>query len=148
MSYWLLKTEPETYGIEDLAKAGTDAWDGVRNFQARNNMQAMKKGDMVLIHHSGKNPGVAGIAKVAKEAYPDFTAWDKKSSYYDPKSSEDKPVWKMVDVEFVEKFKAEVPLALIKTDLKLKDMVLVHNSRLSVQPVTKAEFDRVLGLAK
>lgn len=148
MNYWLMKTEPETYGIDDLKKKGTDHWDGVRNFQARANMAAMQRGDKVLIHHSGKKPGVAGVAEVAKEAYPDFTAWDKNSDYYDPKSSQDKPIWKMVDVKFVEKFKAEVPLAQIKAQPELKDMVLCRNPRLSVQPVTKSEFDRILELSK
>lgn len=148
MNYWLMKTEPETFGIDDLKKKGREHWDGVRNFQASANMKAMKVGDLALIHHTGKVPGVAGVAKVVKEAYPDFTAWDKQSDYYDPRSSEEKPIWKMVDVEFVEKFDHEVPLSQIKADPKLKDMVLVKAPRLSVQPVKKEEFERILELAR
>lgn len=147
MNYWLMKTEPETFGIDDLQKAGREHWDGVRNFQASANMKKMQVGDLVLIHHTGKVPGVAGIARVVKAAYPDFTAWDKNSDYYDPRSSEDKPIWKMVDVEFVEKFKAEVPLSQIKTDPALADMVLVKAPRLSVQPVTKGQFEHIRKLA-
>src|ERR1051326_6065089 len=126
MNYWLMKTEPETFGIDDLKKKGREHWDGVRNVGARNNMIAMKIGDLVFIHHSGKNPAVVGIGKVVKEAYPDFTAWDKKSHYYDSKSTEAKPIWKMVDVEFVEKFKSPVSLKQVKADSKLKDMVLAR----------------------
>lgn len=148
MNYWLMKTEPETYSIDDLAKKGTDHWDGVRNFAARKNMTEMKAGDMVFIHHSGKNPSIVGLAKVAKEAYPDFTAWDKKSDYYDPKSSEGKTPWRMVDVTFVEKFANPVSLKQVKADPKLKDMVLAREPRLSVQSVKKDEFDRVLKLSK
>lgn len=148
MHYWLMKTEPETYSLADLAKKGTDHWDGVRNYGARNNMMAMKLGDLVLIHHSGKQPAVVGLAKVAKEAYPDFTAWDKKSDYYDPKCTKKKPIWEMVDVEFVEAFSQSVPLSEVKADPKLKNMVLAREPRLSVQPVKKAEYEHILKLAK
>lgn len=143
-----MKTEPEKFGIDDLEQKGREHWDGVRNFGARNNMVSMKVGDLILIHHSGKNPAVVGIAKVVKEAYPDFTAWDKSSHYYDPKSTPDKPIWKMVDVEFVEKFLREVPLKQIKADPKLTDMVLAREPRLSVQPVTNTEFEQIKSLAE
>ncbi len=147
MKYWLMKTEPETFSLWDLKKKGSEHWDGVRNFGARNNMMAMKIGDLVLIHHSGKDPAVVGVAKVAKEAYPDFTAWDKKSDYYDPKSTETKPIWQMVDVKFVEEFKNPVPLKQVKSDPKLENMVLAREPRLSVQPVKEVEFRRIAELA-
>lgn len=142
-----MKTEPDTFSIDDLKGLGQEQWDGVRNFQARNNMQKMKKGDLVLIHHSGKDPAIVGLAKVAKEAYPDFTAFDKNSRYYDPKSTPDKTVWYMVDVEFVEKLNRPLPLKEIKTITELKDMVLLKAPRLSVQPVAKNEFEFIQKLA-
>jgi len=100
-----MKSEPEAFSIDDLARKKRGHWDGVRNYQARNNMKAMAVGDLVLFHHSSvEPPGVAGVARVCRTAYPDFTAWDKKSAYYDPRSTAAKPVWEMVDVEFIEKF--------------------------------------------
>lgn len=142
--YWLMKSEPDAYSIEDLEKDGTTHWDGVRNYQARNNMRKMKRGDGVLYYHSRQNPpGVVGIARVVTEAYPDHTQFDPKNKYFDEKSSEDDPRWFMVDVEFVEKFDHPVSLPEIKDTPALGDMVLVNNSRLSVQPVTKDEFDLI-----
>ncbi len=147
-SYWLMKSEPHVYSIDDLKKDKTTYWEGVRNYQARNHMMAMKKGDEILYYHSQQTPpGVVGVARVIKEAYPDFTQFDKKDKYYDAKSSEEKPRWWMVDVRFVKKLKSEVSLHDIKADKSLADMVLVNNSRLSVQPVRKKEFERVLKMA-
>src|SRR5690348_14287413 len=104
--YWLMKTEPDVFSIDDLEKKKRAHWDGVRNFQARNFMRdQMKAGDLNLFYHSSTiPPGVAGLARVCREAYPDFTAWDKKSDFFDPRSTPEKPLWMMVDVEFVKKF--------------------------------------------
>jgi len=149
--YWLMKSEPYVYSIEDLEKDGSTCWEGVRNYQARNNMREMKVGDEVLYYHSNaKPPGVVGIARVCKEAYPDHFAFDKKHKYFDAKSDADNPRWDMVDVEFVAKIDdIEHPLSLhdIKADAKLADMELVRYGRLSVQSVKKVEFDRVKKLA-
>jgi predicted RNA-binding protein with PUA-like domain len=147
--YWLMKTEPHVYSIDDLQKDKKTFWEGVRNYQARNNMRAMKKGDEVLFYHSQATPpGVAGLAKVVKEAYPDHFAFDKKHKYFDAKSDPESPRWDMVDVGFVEKFSEVVPLPDIRTVKALKDMVLVNNSRLSVQPVRKAEYDRIVKMGR
>ena len=144
-SYWLMKSEPHVYSIDDLKKDKTTHWEGVRNYQARNHMRAMKKGDEVLYYHSQQTPpGVVGVARVVKEAYPDFFQLDRKSKYFDPKSDEEKPRWWMVDVGFVKKLKSEVSLHDIKAVKGLSDMVLVNNSRLSVQPVRESEFDMIL----
>ncbi len=144
-SYWLMKSEPHVYSLDDLKGDKTTHWDGVRNYQARNHMMAMKKGDEVLFYHSQQTPpGAVGVARVVREAYPDFTQFDKRSNYYDAKSNEGKPRWHMVDVRYVKKFKAEVSLADIKARKSLKDMVLVNNARLSVQPVRKSEFDTIV----
>lgn len=144
MRYWLMKSEPETYSIDDLERDGSTAWEGVRNFKARNNLKAMEVGDEVLFYHSSANPpGVAGIARVSRTAYPDPSQFDRTSDYHDPKSDPAKPKWYLVDVEFVAK--AETPLSLraIREDAGLADMELVRYGRLSVQSVTKPEFDRV-----
>lgn len=146
--YWLMKSEADVYSIDDLASDGTTPWDGVRNYQARNNMREMKKGDRVLYYHSRQSPpAVAGLARVAREAYPDPTQFDRKSKYFDEKSDADDPRWWLVDVAFDRKFDEPVTLPDIKETSALKDMVLVNNSRLSVQPVKKAEFERVLKMA-
>ncbi|MDD0853214.1 EVE domain-containing protein [Halobacteriovorax sp. GB3] len=152
MNYWLMKSEPDTFSIDDLKQRpkSTEHWDGVRNYQARNFMRdEMKKGDLVLFYHSScKVPGVAGIAKIVKEAYPDHTAFDKNSNYYDPKSSEENPRWFMVDVKFEKKFKKVVTLKELKTFEELKEMKLLQKgSRLSIMPVTKEEFDFIQGLS-
>ncbi len=142
--YWLMKSEPDVFSIEDLERDGSTSWEGVRNYKARNNMQAMTKGDEVLYYHSNaKPPGVVGIARVCKEAYPDHFAFDKKHKYFDAKSDPDKPRWFMVDIEFVKAFPNLVSLEDIKADKALSDMELVRYMRLSVQEVKKGEFDRV-----
>ncbi len=147
--FWLAKSEPNTYSIDDLARDGSTCWEGVRNYSARNNMRAMSEGDLVFFYHSNANPpGVVGIAEVKREAYPDRFAWNKRSKYYDEKSPKDKPRWFMVDLEFVAKFKRLVPLDELKQTKGLENMVVVKRGRLSVQPVTKNEFDIIKRLGR
>jgi predicted RNA-binding protein with PUA-like domain len=143
--YWLMKSEEEVYSIDDLEEDGTTCWEGVRNYEARNIMRdRMKVGDEVLFYHSNtKPPGVAGVARVSREGYPDSYAFDEKSSYFDAKSDPDDPRWFMVDVEFVEAFSDLVSLEEIKANPDLQEMVLVKRARLSVQPVTEEEFRMV-----
>jgi len=150
--FWLLKTEPESFSIQDLAKAPrqTTGWDGVRNYQARNFMRdEMQVGDRVLLYHSSTAiPAVVGTAKIAREAYPDPTAWDKNDHHYDPGSTADNPRWFMVDIQFEQVFKEPLPLEKLRGVAALKDMELLRKgSRLSVQPVRKAEFAAILKLA-
>jgi predicted RNA-binding protein with PUA-like domain len=148
--FWLMKSEPDVYSIDDLERDGTEPWEGVRNYQARNFMREMLVGDWVLFYHSNaKPPGVAGLARVCREAYPDPTQFDRKSQYFDPKSSKDAPRWSRVDVAFVEKFPAFLSLQTLKDNKRLQGMrVTQKGQRLSVQPVEKAHFDAVLKLAK
>ena len=143
--YWLMKSEEDVYSIRDLEEDGTTFWEGVRNYEARNIMRDdMKPGDEVLFYHSNGNPpGVAGLARVVKEGYPDHFAFVQDSDYYDPKSNPQDPRWYMVDVEFVEAFDEIVSLGEIKEREDLADMVLVNRARLSVQPVTPEEFRTV-----
>jgi predicted RNA-binding protein with PUA-like domain len=142
--YWLMKSEPDAYSIDDLARDGATSWEGVRNYKARNNMREMKVGDEVLFYHSNaKPPAVVGIARVCKEAYPDPFQFDRKSRYFDAKSDPDDPRWDLVDVELVAKLDRPVTLPDIKADPKLADMELVRYGRLSVQSVRKAQFDRI-----
>lgn len=149
-SFWLMKTEPDVYSIDDLASKGRGSWDGVRSFQARNHMRAMRVGDLVLFYHSSTEPpGVAGIARVCREAYPDHTQFDPKHDHYDPKSKRAEPRWDMVDVELVEKLPQFVTLAEIKADPALAAMLVVRRGmRLSVQPVERAHFAHVLKLGR
>lgn len=147
--YWLMKSEPYTYSIDDLKRDGREKWDGVRNYRARNLMRdEMTPGDLVLFHHSSVDPpGVAGVAKVASESYPDPSQFDKRGKYYDAKSSKDKPRWWLVDVEFVEKFPTFVPLSQLREDPQLTGMwLLKRGMRLSVQPVEKEHFKRIVQL--
>jgi predicted RNA-binding protein with PUA-like domain len=149
-NYWLVKSEPNTFSFDDLVASPkkTTHWDGVRNFTARNNLQAMKKGDRVLFYHSSSTPSaVVGIAEVAKEAYPDPTALDPNDSHFDPKSKVEKPSWFMVDIKAVEPLPRPVSLDEIKKTKGLENMALVRLGRLSVQAVTEKEFETVLGLA-
>ena len=132
MNYWLLKTEPSTFSWEDLVRDKKAVWDGVRNFQARNNLKAMKKGDLAFIYHSMDDKAVIGIAEIIKEFYPD------------PKDA----AWVAVDIKPIKKLKSPVDLATVKKDKRLANMVLVKNSRLSVQPVKKEEFDWVIGMSE
>ena len=150
--YWLFKTEPQSYSIQDLGKEPkkTTYWDGVRNYQARNMLRdEIKKGDEVLIYHSNADPpAVAGTAVVVREGYPDHTAWDKNDHHYDPKSTPQNPRWYMVDVKLSKIFKRPVPLPELRDTKSLADMVLLRKgSRLSIQPVRKKEFDAIVRLA-
>lgn len=144
---WLMKSEPDTYSIDDLRRDGTTHWDGVRNYQARNLMREMKKGDRVLFYHSNaKPPGVAGLATVVREAYPDPSARDPKSHYYDPKASDGDPRWFMVDIEFAGRLRDFVGLPDLREAPGLEDMVVTKRSRLSVQPVEPREYEVVCRL--
>jgi predicted RNA-binding protein with PUA-like domain len=148
--YWLMKSEPEVFGIDDLKQVGSSHWDGVRNYQARNFMKDMKVGDEVLFYHSNaKPPGVAGTARVSRAAFPDFTAWDEKSKYYDPKSPESDPRWFMVELAYASTFDRFVPLDVLKETPGLEEMLVIRKGmRLSVQPVQKAEFSIITKLGK
>ena len=151
MKYWLMKSEPNEFSIDDLKEQPkqTEHWDGVRNYQARNFMRDdMKIGDQVFFYHSNcDEPGIVGIAEVAKEAYPDFTAWDPKSKYYDPKSTPENPRWYMVDVRYKRKLKRVIPLAELKERKPLEDFALVRKgNRLSIMPVTPKQWDYILKL--
>jgi predicted RNA-binding protein with PUA-like domain len=147
---WLMKSEPDVYSIDDLQRDGSECWEGVRNYQARNFMRDMAEGDLAIFYHSNaKPPGAAGICRICREAYPDPTQFDRKSNYHDPKSKKEDPRWSMVDVEFVEKFDELVPLQAMKDDPALEGMrVTSKGSRLSVQPVDAKHFKHVLKLAK
>jgi predicted RNA-binding protein with PUA-like domain len=148
--FWLVKSEPEVFSIDDLKKRKVASWEGVRNYQARNNLKLMKLGELVLFYHSSTEPpGIAGLARVGKEASPDHFAFDRKSALYDPKSDPEKPRWFMVELEFVERFPAILSLERLKSDAKLAGMVVTQpGSRLSVQPVEKAHFERACRLAR
>lgn len=148
--FWLFKSEPDVYSIDDLQKEKTCFWEGVRNYQARNFMREMKVGERGFFYHSNaKPPGIVGLIKVAKKAHPDFTAWDPKSKYFDKRSSPEKPMWEMVDVAFVKKFKNPISLAMLKKDPYLTDMLVVKKGmRLSIQPVETHHFEHILKLAK
>ncbi|MEQ1877726.1 MAG: EVE domain-containing protein [Bdellovibrionia bacterium] len=151
MKYWLMKSEPESYSIDDMKRDGTAPWEGVRNYQARNFMrEEMAKGDQVLFYHSNAEPtGVAGLVEVAGAAKPDESATNHKSPYFDPDSEAEEPTWYCVPVKFKKKFKRIVTLEEIKTNKKLAKMLLIKKgTRLSVQPVSKEEFEVILALAE
>jgi predicted RNA-binding protein with PUA-like domain len=148
--YWLMKSEPDTYSIDHLHKDKTTWWEGVRNYQARNYMmKEMSTGDEVLFYHSScEIPGVAGLAEVSKAAEPDKLQFDKKSDYYDPKATKEKPIWFCTQVKYVNKVKNYVSLDDIRKDKKLKDMMVIQKgSRLSIQPVSEADFKHILKLS-
>jgi predicted RNA-binding protein with PUA-like domain len=151
MNYWLMKSEPDVFGIEDLVKRPdkTEPWDGVRNYQARNMMRDdMKKGDLAFLYHSNcKEPGIAGIMKIVREGYPDHTAFDAKEKYFDPKSDPDNPRWYMVDVRHVRTLKRIITLTELKTHDELSGLPLVRRgNRLSVMPIIKTHWDFILSL--
>ena len=151
LNYWLMKSEPESYSIDDLKRDNKTHWDGVRNYQVRNFMRdQMKVGDMVLFYHSSAEPpGVAGLAQISKTGYPDPSAWDPKDHHYDPKSDPKNPTWLMVDVKFVEKFPHFVSLSTLRDNPQLKGLlVLKRGMRLSVQPVEKSHFDAIQKMGK
>lgn len=145
-NYWLMKTEPDVFSIDDLKKNKTTLWEGVRNYQARNfMMKDMQLGDHVLLYHSNAKPsGVAGLAMVSRKAIPDPTQFDKKSEYFDPKATPEKPIWYCTEVKFVSKFDHFVSLEEIKKDKKLANMMVIQKgSRLSIQPVNKSDFEHI-----
>lgn len=149
MRYWLMKSEPEEFSIDALAKKKLEPWNGVRNYQARNYMRDdMKVGDGVLFYHSNcEEPGVVGIAEIRSEAYPDPSQFDKKSDYYDPASKREEPRWLLVDVGYKRKLKRTITLAELKDQPPLQDLALVKKgNRLSVLPVAKHEWDFILSL--
>ena len=149
--YWLVKSEPNAFSIDDLLKSAkrTTSWDGVRNYQARNFMRDMAVGDEVLFYHSNADPpAVVGIAEVVRTAYPDETQFDRASRHYDPASKKADPRWDMVDIRHRETFPEPVTLDRLRKEQRLKQMVLLRKgSRLSVQPVTPAEWTVVIGIA-
>ncbi|GAB4216641.1 MAG: hypothetical protein OHK0013_43410 [Sandaracinaceae bacterium] len=148
--YWLVKSEPDVFSIDDLARDGRTSWEGVRNYQARNHMLTMQLGDLALYYHSNAEPsGVAGVCEIVRLAYPDPTQFDPKSDYYDPGSKPHDPRWKMVDVGFVERFPRTVALDELKRDKALEGMIVLQKgTRLSVTPVSKEHFDHVCAMAR
>lgn len=150
--YWLMKSEPEAFSIDDLAKSPkqTTCWDGVRNYQARNFMREMAIGDQALFHHSNADPpAIVGIAEIVRTAYPDDTQFDKRSHHYDPGSTPAAPRWDMVDIQYKETFKTSLSLDRLRQEPKLKNMLLLRKgSRLSVQPVTDSEWAVIVKLAR
>ena len=152
MNYWLFKSEPDAFSIDDLIamKRKTDHWDGIRNYQARNLMRdQMKKGDLGFFYHSScKVPGIVGTVEIVKEAYPDHTALDKNAKYFDPKSTEENPRWVMVNVKFKQKFSEVLSLTQLRAVKSLSDMMLLRKgSRLSIQPVSKKEWNIINKMA-
>ncbi|MCO6411807.1 MAG: EVE domain-containing protein [Thiogranum sp.] len=151
MNYWIMKSEPDVFGIDHLKKMPkkTEHWDGVRNYQARNMMRdEMKKGDLVFFYHSNcEEPGIVGIMKVVREAYPDHTAFDPESKYYDPKSDPDNPRWYMVDVQYQRHIRRLIPLTELKQYQELEDCPLVRKgNRLSIMPLSKQQWEFILEL--
>lgn len=151
MRYWMMKCEPSVYNIEDLRNESnqTTTWEGVRNYQARNMLRdEIKKGDLAFFYYSNaKVPGIAGIMEIAKDGYPDFTAWDPEHRYFDPVSTPDNPRWYMVDVKLVEVFPSLIPLSALRANSKLSDLwILRKGNRLSVTPVTAEQWAEILTL--
>ena len=151
MSYWLMKSEPDVFGIDDLyaLPKKTDMWEGVRNYQARNMMRDdMRTGELAFFYHSNcKEPGIAGIMKIVRRGYPDFTAFDPDAKYFDPKSDPDNPRWYMVDVRFVRKLKRVITLSELKEHDALADLPLVRRgNRLSIMPISEEHWDFILSL--
>lgn len=153
MRYWLFKSEPDCFSIDDLRsrRNSVEHWDGVRNYQARNMLRdEVKNGDEVLFYHSNCNPpGIIGVATVVKEGYPDFTAWDINSEHFDPKSTKEKPLWYMVDVKFKQKFSRLISLDELKRNPALENMrILRKGNRLSITPVSQSEWQAMMKMAE
>jgi predicted RNA-binding protein with PUA-like domain len=145
MKYWLMKSEPDAFSIDDLKRLKRAPWDGVRNYQARNFMREMRKGDLAFFYHSSTQPtGIVGMMTIAREAYADPTQFDAKNEHYDSGSNLQAPRWDLVDVQFGEVFKKILTLEAIRAIPALADMVLVKRGRLSVQPVTPAQWKVIL----
>lgn len=148
---WLFKSEPGCYSIDDLQRDGTTHWDGVRNYQARNMLRDdIRRGDKVLFYHSStKPPGIAGLAEVVRAGYPDHTARDPESEHFDPRATEENPIWYMVDVDFVDKLPELIPLPDLKQEPGLENMMVTQRgSRLSIQPVTPDEWKVIQRMIK
>ena len=149
MNYWLFKTEPGCFSLDDLKNAPnqTTSWDGVRNYQARNLMRSMKKGDLGFFYHSGEAPEIVGVVEVVREAYPDHTAFDPENQHFDPKSTPENPRWDMVDVRLKEVFAKPLLRRLLRDVPQLAGMELMKKgSRLSVQPVDRESFEHIISL--
>ncbi len=146
--FWLLKSEPDDYSLDDLERDRRAPWDGIRNFSARNRLREMERGELAFFYHSSTRPaGVVGICRVVKTASPDPTQFDPKSRYHDPKSTEQKPRWSQVEVRYVAHLPRMVTLEEIKAEPALQDMMLVRRARLSVQEVTREQFEHVVAMA-
>ncbi len=151
MKYWLFKSERECFSWQDLqdAEAQTTSWDGVRNYQARNFMRSMKKGDLGFFYHSGKNPEITGIVEISREAYPDHTSWQEGNDHFDPRSTPDHPLWEMVDVTFKESFTPPIARTELREEPELAHMELMKKgSRLSVQEVSAEAFAHIIAMSK
>ncbi|GKQ43571.1 EVE domain-containing protein [Pseudomonas syringae] len=148
MAYWLMKSEPDEFSISDLQRLGKARWDGVRNYQARNFLRAMAEGDEFFFYHSScPEPGIAGIGKIVKTAYPDPTALDPDSHYHDAKATTEKNPWSAIDIEWVDTFKTVLGLGYLKQQSQLDQLPLVQKgSRLSVMPVTAEQWAAILAL--
>jgi predicted RNA-binding protein with PUA-like domain len=149
MQYWLMKSEPDVFGIDDLQRVGIEPWDGVRNYQARNMLRdQMQLGDLVFFYHSNcELPGITGLAEIARQGYPDDTAFNPEAKYFDPKSAPQNPRWYRVDVKFVRKLQRTLSLQELREHPALKNMPLVRKgNRLSVMPVTEQEWHDILAL--
>lgn len=149
--YWLMKSEPSEYSIDDLKRDKKAPWFGVRNYQARNYMRdAMRVGDEVLFYHSScPEPGVVGLARVASTPYPDPTQFDQKSPYYDSKATQNNPRWILVDVKFVQRFERVVPLPILRETKSLKNLIILRpGNRLSITPVTHADYETIVGMSQ
>ncbi|MCH1530707.1 MAG: EVE domain-containing protein [Gammaproteobacteria bacterium] len=149
MQFWLMKSEPETYSIDDLKEFQTDHWDGIRNYQVRNFFRdQMKIGDKAFFYHSNcKEPGIVGLMEIASEAYPDHTAFDSKEKYFDAKSDPENPRWLMLDVNYIRHTKRNITLSELRDHSSIKEMRLLQKgNRLSVIPMTKEEWEYILGL--
>ncbi len=150
MQYWLFKSEPHCFSWQDLQNSNqqTSSWDGVRNYQARNFMRSMKLGDKGFFYHSGKIPEITGIVEIVREAYPDHTAWEEGNDHFDPRSTPKKPLWDMVDVQFVQSFEPPILRSDLRLEPELAHMELMKKgSRLSVQPVSPEAFNHIVEMA-
>lgn len=150
MNYWLMKSEPEDFSIDDLARKDFEGWNGVRNYQARNFMRDdMALEDLILFYHSkSAQPSIVGIARVVKTAYPDPSQFDPTSKYFDPKATVSKPRWYQVDIAFVEKYSKPISLKHLKSITPLQDMVLITHPRLSISPVSPEQWQLISQLAQ
>lgn len=150
MKYWLMKSEPEAFSIDDLKVVDQEPWDGVRNYEARNFMRdQMRPGDQVLFYHSNAQPpGVVGIAEVASDSYPDPTQYDEESKYFDPKATDKKPRWYLVDLKYIAHLPRQVSLQEIRDNVALEEIMLVKRSRLSVIPLKPEEFEEIVNMAE